>query len=271
MRLTCPSCAASYDIKAEALGPAGRTVRCASCGTKWFATPEVQERPHAREDLPVETDERAASVAPPPPDIREPPAQPIADRPSAEAIVAAVRAATPRADSIEAVARRRERPRKMSRHRAIGNILTPRGIGWAVVVGAIVLCGGAFVARQQVVAVIPGTAGVFALLGHPVNLAGLDIEGVATRVEFEGTQAVLVVEGLVRNMTANALVLPRLRFAVRDTAGNELVSWPEAITRQTIAPGERLPFRTRLTSAPRNGNDVEVRFVGASDARVGAL
>jgi hypothetical protein len=134
-----------------------------------------------------------------------------------------------------------------------------------------VLFGGAFWARQQVVAAIPGTAGVFALLGHPVNLAGLDIESVVTRAEFEGTQAVLVVEGVVRNMTSSARVLPRLRFAVRDTAGNELASWPETITRQTIAPGERLPFRTRLTPAPRNGNDVEVRFVGASDARIGAL
>jgi predicted Zn finger-like uncharacterized protein len=113
MRLTCPNCAASYDIKAEALGPTGRTVRCASCGTKWFAAPEVQERPQALAEPRIEMDERAAPIEPPPQDEHAPPAQPISEGPSAEAIVAAVRAAAPRADSIEAVAGRRARAKRL--------------------------------------------------------------------------------------------------------------------------------------------------------------
>jgi predicted Zn finger-like uncharacterized protein len=264
MRLTCPSCAASYEIKAEALGPTGRSVRCASCGHKWFATPEA---PAPVDAEPVET------VAEP---VAEPPAAPYVAAeaapagPSAEAIVAAVKAASAKPDSIEAAAGRRQRPRKASRGRAIGALLTPAGMGWAVVVSVVLLLGGAFVGRTYVVAALPGTAGLFALIGYPVNLVGLEIEDVATRVEFEGTQAVLVVEGLVRNASTSALPLPRLRFAVRDQTGTELASWPDALARPTIAPGERLPFRSRLTSAPRNGNDIEVRFLGPRDQRAGA-
>ena len=40
MLIVCPTCATTYQIKAGALGDAGRNVRCASCKNTWFATPE---------------------------------------------------------------------------------------------------------------------------------------------------------------------------------------------------------------------------------------
>ena len=39
MIIECPACTTRYDIKAD-LPPAGRTVRCAKCGTVWRAMPE---------------------------------------------------------------------------------------------------------------------------------------------------------------------------------------------------------------------------------------
>lgn len=36
MRLTCPSCAATYEAPAAAIGDRGRMVRCAGCGAEWF-------------------------------------------------------------------------------------------------------------------------------------------------------------------------------------------------------------------------------------------
>ncbi|QIE54766.1 hypothetical protein G5B40_04505 [Pikeienuella piscinae] len=36
MRLTCPSCAAEYEIEPGAIGARGRRVRCASCAKEWF-------------------------------------------------------------------------------------------------------------------------------------------------------------------------------------------------------------------------------------------
>ena len=39
MKIKCPSCETSYDIKPEVLGPEGRSVKCARCGNRWFVQP----------------------------------------------------------------------------------------------------------------------------------------------------------------------------------------------------------------------------------------
>jgi predicted Zn finger-like uncharacterized protein len=39
MQIVCPNCATSYDVQPAALGPAGRSVRCARCRTIWHAEP----------------------------------------------------------------------------------------------------------------------------------------------------------------------------------------------------------------------------------------
>lgn len=39
MELTCPKCGARYRVAADAVGPDGRTIRCAHCGESWFENP----------------------------------------------------------------------------------------------------------------------------------------------------------------------------------------------------------------------------------------
>ncbi|MCJ8191179.1 zinc-ribbon domain-containing protein [Sphingomicrobium aestuariivivum] len=65
MILTCPACATRYNVKAGAIPPEGRTVRCANCGHKWHAEPE-----EAPADA-VPAPEPVASPPPPPP-VTEP-------------------------------------------------------------------------------------------------------------------------------------------------------------------------------------------------------
>lgn len=39
MKIKCPDCSTSYEIKAEAVGSEGRSVKCAKCGNRWFVGP----------------------------------------------------------------------------------------------------------------------------------------------------------------------------------------------------------------------------------------
>lgn len=39
MKITCPDCATAYRVTPAALGPEGRDVKCARCGTRWHALP----------------------------------------------------------------------------------------------------------------------------------------------------------------------------------------------------------------------------------------
>src|SRR5262245_29530051 len=59
MILTCTSCATRYYADDAAIGPTGRTVRCAACGFSWFAEPQLELRtaadapPMARAEAPA--------------------------------------------------------------------------------------------------------------------------------------------------------------------------------------------------------------------------
>ena len=45
MIITCPACRAQFHLQPSALGTKGRTVRCSSCGERWFAEPLVEPLP----------------------------------------------------------------------------------------------------------------------------------------------------------------------------------------------------------------------------------
>lgn len=93
MRLTCPACAAAYNVPDAMIGE-GRQMRCARCGHQWFATPsqgiiEPSEAPAA--PPPAEPEPATTAVlAPVPPPEPEPepeaPAEPELTSPAPRSI-----------------------------------------------------------------------------------------------------------------------------------------------------------------------------------------
>ena len=122
------------------------------------------------------------------------------------------------------------------------------------------LTGGLLLMRADVVRLAPQTASLYAAIGLPVNLRGLAFENVTSVKEQRDGVTVLVVEGTIVSASASAVEVPRLRIALRGEAGNEVYVWTAAPNRSILAPGETLPFRTRLASPPPEGRDVLVRF-----------
>ena len=70
-----------------------------------------------------------------------------------------------------------------------------------------------------------------------------------------------MVGGTLANVTQRAVRLPKLRFSLRDHRGQEVYDWAEAPSKTLLAPGESLPFQSRLVSPPERGSEIVVAFV----------
>jgi len=124
--------------------------------------------------------------------------------------------------------------------------------------------------RSDFVRLMPQTASFYAHLGLPVNLRGLAFDNLNTEVEQHEGVPILVVEGEIFNQTRRIIDVPRLRFAVRNAARQEIYSWTAVLPRTLLSPGDAVPFRTRLASPPPDAHDVMVRFLNRNDIYAGS-
>jgi len=307
MLIICPNCETSYDVSAASLGDGGRTVRCVRCKKTWFATPPAEPSPEsfatasaaasayqqgataaAAEGPPAETaadDDWAAAAAQEdeadanlaaraaerghatfdaPSPLEEalasfdaPPLAPAADEPPP--------ASSPKdPHDIESIAARRARRQKYNP--------PPREIrpGITLLLGLLIAANGAILGwRHDIVRSMPQTARLFAAIGLPVNLRGVDFVDVTTTKETHEGVTVLVVNGTIANPTGEPHEVPRVRFALKNPAGNEVYSWTTLPGRGSLGAGESEPFNTRLASPPADGRDVVVRFFTRRDVAAG--
>src|SRR5262245_54659494 len=293
MLIVCPNCSTSYAIDPTSLGSAGRTVRCARCKGTWFADGAKPEpeliavdagtaaegtftgvlRPdHPVNSSGVEIEHRPAGdeagdsfVTPEHSAAAETPAT-VVDAPS---LVPSIEpSANPPdeadADEIENFAARRKRlqaRRKKAR----------RSSRWTAIILALFAFNVALVgARSEVVRFFPQTASLFAAVGLPVNLRHLKFENMRIAKETQEGLSALVIEGTIISVASKATEVPRLRFAARDAAGQEIYTWNALPSRSILGPGEKLDFRSRFVSPPPNATDVMVRFFTPQDSAAAA-
>ena len=169
-----------------------------------------------------------------------------------------------RAEDIETVAARRAR-RQMS-----GRGRRSRRPSVGVVIALLLAVNAAVLGwRADVVRAMPQTASLFAAIGLPVNLRGLAFTDVKTTKEMHDGVPVLLVQGTISNVARQPRDVARLRFSMRNGAGREIYAWTTLPARSVLAPGDSLPFQTRLASPPTEGREVVVRFFNRHDAIAG--
>jgi predicted Zn finger-like uncharacterized protein len=274
MDIACPTCATAYEIDDGTVGEAGRKVRCAACGTVWRAfrdrPPELIVRPApAAEPAPVIAE--APPMAPDEADIAT-----TADFPAAAGDLEPAEPGHPAADDPSAGAapepRRKAKLVKDRQARKAGaSSVFGRLLGWPTlaVAGTLGLLGAGYVFREPLVRIAPQSAAVFTAVGLPVNLRGIDIRDVKSRMVEDNGVSVLVIDGNLVNISKARVPVPRLRFAVLGDKGQEIYVWSAQADRGTLQPGESMAFRRRLAAPPTDGRDVSVRFLGVSDITAG--
>ncbi|WP_020181017.1 MJ0042-type zinc finger domain-containing protein [Methylopila sp. M107] len=264
MTISCPNCDASYRIDASALG-AGRAVRCARCKTEWFArdpseAPEIGPvtslEPGMFDALePIEgLDDDAIAIDA----IDEAEPQPSTKSFAASRRPAPTRRWLPGFVRSEPKARPAPgRPKKKSAFRI-------RPAAALAAVGCVVLA--ALVGeRVAVVQAAPSLASLYSRIGLPVNVRGLSIADVKSVERIEEGVPLLLVSGVVTNVSGDVILVPRLRLAITADRARELYVWTTVASRAKLAPGESTPFRARLASPPAEGQGLAVRFVGRTD------
>lgn len=240
MLITCPSCASHYAVDPDRIGEGGRRVRCATCRESWLLRP-----PARKPDLSVVDD-----VAPRAHPGNLPPRQPNAAEPLV--IEAESRPAGP--------ARPKPAGRRVSR-RGGPRAGKPRHL--AAVAALLVLTVGipaAVAGRSAVVALLPGTAALYAAAGLPVNLLGLGLESIASTLSFETGAPVLDVSGIITNLDGRSRPVPSISVTIASAAGEPLYDWSVRPSERELAPGASVPFVARLASPPPAGRRVEVGF-----------
>lgn len=251
-------------------------MRCAACSTVWLAHPdpvlpeppvEIMAMPDGPDTVPAAAPDIAIDGDMRPP----PPADPVARPAPVESIEAAAarrfgriggkgKGATDAAGKGGKVAKAAN-----ARRGAVGVVVSP---GAWVMAAVVVLVAGAVLLRNDVVRAAPGLASLYETAGLPVNVRGIVFEAVTTTHEIEGGQPVLIVEGRLRNVTAETQPAARLRLALLSPTGNEMRSFAMAPPRSILGPREVVTFRNRIPNPPREAEQVAVRFITVRDTRL---
>jgi predicted Zn finger-like uncharacterized protein len=235
MKIACPACKTEYTIADTLIGASGRTVRCAACKEQFFvATPVIDEaRTAADASDPLATGKNTVETA--------------------------------EAKKTKRSIKRKKAPRNGGSliKKAVlflFKILRVVPAGVTAAIFCAVTLGGFVFERHKIVKTFPETAHLYAKLGMPVNLKGLNFVNIQTELVQEQNGSFLVVEGEIINPTADMKKVPKIALTIRDEAGDNVYMWTATPQRPTLIAGDRLKFRARLASPPVEGKNVLVRF-----------
>lgn len=250
MILTCPECSTRYLTKENAIGPNGRTVRCAKCDTTWFVASEADELALKDNQAPVEdiVPVAAGIAAGTAPDSAfgkaDAPAAASSTEPGAHVVIR---------DKADQERRRRR--------------LTSVGMIWAVPLALLFIAAIlGYVFRQTIVNGIPKTATLYQAIGIDVTLSGLSIEDPITRSALVDGKPVLVVNGAVRNITAKTQDVPLLELSLHSKDGEPLVTWLVDTRKVSLGKKERVTFVSEYPNPPVDA--VKLRYKFADETAV---
>ncbi len=226
MILECSQCGSRYEVPDAAIGPDGRTVRCANCKHSWFQSPPPL-------DLTEPAPAPVAAAAEPEPAPAPPMPRSLAREPDP----------VPAYDPFDEPA-----PRKRG------------GLRWtiaALVALVSVLLGGAALLYWK-------APQLLTQLGLPIGGAGTALvfsdKNVALQARPDGSK-LFIVSGKVLNPTAASQHVPDIRIRLVDAQGGEVYSWRITPAVRTLDPQASVDFNGAKVDVPSGAKNVQLSFV----------
>lgn len=270
MIITCPECQTRFKTSAKAIGPNGRTVRCASCSTTWFVSAEESDLALDRlslEDIEasefevVEQERQTKSVLKKGLSEQSKRKESLGSGRIVDegAIAASTWTGEPVADTTlrGAHSDMRELAERRRSRRRLWNVM----LIWLVpliLLGAIAAAG--YYYRQDVVNRIPKSASLYKALGIDVSAPGLTLSPPTTRyVQIDG-KPVLIVEGAVKNISNEALSLPLVALSLHNSSGQKLAEWNVELGDAPLRAGASSDYLSQYPAPPLDAVELRSRF-----------
>ena len=267
MILSCPACSAKYAVADNAVGPEGRTVKCAKCKHKWFQSPddEGEEVDLSALTRALEDEEQDYDN-----DIRVPDVdknledttlyEPVDNSSSSqESIPESVK---PKALDDDPLTRRANLP-DIEDHVAKGRM----GLAnWVGIAAAFIVFFGMFgyvlATKGSMIEKHPAIVGLYEVLGLGFDLAGegLIIESAAANIVEKEERDVLVISGTILNLKSTPVVVPDLIATFRTPNGKKGVSWRIKPDISQLAPDASYDFSAEYESPSKDMESVNVSF-----------
>jgi hypothetical protein len=137
------------------------------------------------------------------------------------------------------------------------------GLIAALVVGATMIAVAVLIlARDPIVAVVPGAAKIYGMVGLSGEAlgAGLDIRDVSSTREPTGDSETLVIEGVIANTSNGSRNVPLVRVALFDADNEELQFVTVSPDQLALPPGETIDFMARLENPAATARRIKVTF-----------
>jgi predicted Zn finger-like uncharacterized protein len=230
MILECSQCRTRYLVPDSAVGPEGRTVRCAACKHSWFQPGHVL-------DLVARAEAPRAAVPPPPP----PPPD--------------VEIASPgTAPGYDAFAH--QPPFRPRRNPARRWTMAALAAGTAMLIGAgAILWGGA-----------PGLARQLGLHLGPTGTPLVIVSNPVERRDLVNGSQMFAISGKVTNPTSERQHVPDIRVELKDAQSRVVYGWTIRPEVMTLGPRASVEFNSAKLDVPVSSKNLVLSFSSETDS-----